>query len=172
MGEIRAFIETRAGLRFSRMAESLDVQVEETLQGLATDLELVYQSVAPKRDTRLARGITSVRRGALVFEIVSNATDPQTGYRYTGVTRFGHKKLFIKPKVRSRATVLATHTLRGRGRSAALRIVLPSGEIIFRKQVKGYRPTHDWVEDGKPIAQREAHAAAMTLGQKVITRVT
>lgn len=170
MGEIRTMIETRAGRTIQRMADDLEGQVEAVLQGFAKDLELVYQSVAPKGPaTRLARGVSAVRVGVLTFEIQSTATDPITGYHYTGVTRLGHKQMFITPKQRSSASVISTRGARAHGRRAALRIVLPTGEVIFRSKVKAYKPDIDWADKGHEIAQQEAQTVARTLGNKVIS---
>ena len=156
------------------MASGLDDEVIAARNELGDDAELILQSHAPKGKgggTRLARSIHTRASGEGNLEVVADARNPQSGYMYVGVTRFGHRKAEIKPVRRGfAASVVSTQKRRAKGKRAALRIVLPSGLVIFRNKVKAYRPDHDWAESAFPEIQAEARAVATRLGQRIITR--
>lgn len=146
--------------------EELDRILQEELRHLGDDAELVFAAHARKRTGRMARNIKAHANGRTI-EVTVFAADPKTGFDYVAVTRFGHKVARIYPRTRARATVVATGRARGRGRSAALRFVAPDGRVLYRKSVKGFRPTYDWAERAFPEVQRSADRAMQRIGRRI-----
>lgn len=178
MGNISVMMQSRNGRQFMRLAEDLPVLVEEAIQGLAADSEIIFQAHAPKgTDTRLARGIRVQTLGSLTAEVVSTARNPVSGYAYTGVTRFGHRRLYIEPKRaisgragRAPSSVISTRNKRSQGRRAALRFII-GGRIFYRARIKSFQPAVDWASQAMPQVHAEAKRATQTLGQRIIARL-
>lgn len=169
--DIRAIITTRSGRKFAQMASGLPIEVQLAANEIGDDSELLLQAHALKGvSTRLAREIKSVHMSPGVIEVQSNAKNPETGYAYTGVTRFGHRRMWIEPKRRNSASVITTRKSRGRGRRANLRLDFGGGEILFRRKVRAYRPSHDWVQDAMPQIKSNAHRIAITLAKRIVSR--
>lgn len=90
--------------------------------------------------------------------VYAQAIDPRTGYHYTGVTRLGHKKRWIRPLKR-----------RGKGHKVLTFWSPQSGGFISKNQTRGVRPRKDWVLKGFAAADRSAQRAGDRLGRRVIT---
>lgn len=112
--------------------------LDDTLQDIASVSKDLFVTNAPHQTERLRQGITAVPTRAGVAIRVS-AIDPETGFNYVDVTRFGHKVRRIYP-VSGR-----TPTGRRRFRGGYLRFVY-GGVLFYRRSVRGYRPTTDWVQ--------------------------
>lgn len=123
------------------------------MRGLAPRLTRLFQGVAPRRSGRLSRSIASNMIGPTALETTSTARSDE-GYPYTGVTRIGHRVAYIYPR---------------KGR--ALKITLPSGEVIFRARVRGSRPTHDWASRGFRPAERAAEESGRRIGRQIAARI-
>lgn len=143
----------------------LDRILLEEMRGLGEDAELAFAAHARHKTGRMARNVKSHVVGQHV-EVTVFARNPETGYDYVGVTRFGHKAEYITPVTRSAATVLATGRRRAHGHAAALRFVI-GGRVVFAKRVKAFHPDHDWAEDAMPQVQLSADRAMRRVGQRI-----
>jgi hypothetical protein len=122
--------------------------------------------------------VRSIGFHVLAGEVLVSA-DPVSrtdGYHYIGVTRFGHKKAFIKPiHERRQASVISTGRRRSRpksprkGTKPALAIFTATG-LIFRYRVPGYHPATDWVEDAQPEIAAAAAKVLPNVGDKFLRR--
>lgn len=172
MGQVVASIQTRgSGRRFMIVAEELDRDAQDAIEGLGTDAELIFASHAPTRTGRLGRGIQSVLVGAMVI-VRSTARNPKTGYNYTGVTRFGHRTMWIEPRhsPRNREKYLAP--IPGVGPRWVYRQPALSVGGRFFARVRGYKPSHDWAEEAIPEVHRETTATATRLGREIVAKLS
>jgi len=171
MGLFKATIDARGvEQRFDRAVGELEREMRRTVEEIGDDAEVILAAHALRDSGRLARGIESTAAGNTAI-IRSTARDPKSGFAYTNVTRFGHRKEFIRPKGRGfQAFNVATRGRRARGRAATLRFTI-GGRVLYRPYVKGFRPKSDWVEDALPEIQREAERSSIRLGQRIGVRL-
>jgi hypothetical protein len=149
-----------------RFLTAADRLKEDTLEGqreLGRLSEVVFAAHAPHRSGRLIRGISSLVLGGRVI-VKDEARNPETGYDYVGVTRFGHKVARIYPK-HAAASSLAT----GKAKKGALRIPMGGG-FIFRASVAGYHPGSDWADEALPEVRSQAQVVATRLGRRIEAR--
>ena len=148
--------------------DDLDRALNKTMIGIGEDAELIFQAHARHKTGRLARGIVAHWVGGQVL-VTATARDPQTGFDYVAVTRFGHRVEFIEPRAdRARASVLATGKRRKKGSQAALRFVL-GGRVMYRRRVRGFKPEYDWRDRALPEVKVVSDRAIATLGQRIVT---
>lgn len=162
MTKIRAELQGAdfAAKHFLRAAAQLQGDLREAARDIGEEAELIYSSVSPKSTEgtpRLARGMSSEARGNLVL-VRAHARDPESGYDYVGVTRFGHKL----PRI---------HPTRVWGRSgppygAALRT--PRG---FFKSVPSYQPKGDWSRRAHPAILQTARRRVQKLGHDITVKL-
>jgi len=147
---------------------------EESARNVATDAELILQEHAPRRSHRLARGIRAVTVGDQVI-LTAKAVDPDSGFDYVAVSRFGHRKKIIKPVRsggRSRRARNRTRLASGRfgtRRPAALRFY-SLGQLWILPSVRGFKPTSDWVQDSMPEINAAARDEMEQTGNKIAAR--
>lgn len=133
---------------------------------IAQAAETVFQSHAPFKTGRLIRGIAAQMHGSEAV-VTADAKNPETGYDYVGVTRFGHKVARIEPRSdRAEATVLASGKKRATGHKAALRFTI-GGRTLYRHSVAAYHPDSDWAEDAMPEVEAEAQIVVSRLGRRL-----
>ena len=75
--------------RIGRELARYDERVSSLLRELGDETVDIYQFFAPKKTRRLAKGIRAVMVGNRL-EIVAEAKDPDSGFDYVWVSRFGH----------------------------------------------------------------------------------
>lgn len=145
----------------------LPPETQTTARVLTRGAVLIYRGFAPAgRTKRLRRGIRMVSSGG-AYAVRADATNPDTGYDYVGVTRKGHRVKIIKLRSdRASASVIATGSARGTGRKAALRIVI-GGRVLYRRSVKGYKPRGDWAERASIPVRKLARSSLTKLAQNV-----
>lgn len=117
------------------------------------------RGVAP-RDSGLLqselRAPVSSSGGRVRVILRSPVRDPrEPHYPYTDVTRFGHRVKVIKPKRGEFLRFPASRT----------------GRWISVRQVQGYHPGHDWVEDVESEAEAITDAAGESVGRTIATRI-
>lgn len=134
--------------RLQAAAAGLLFPLHRELDALGRDVERIFAAHAPVKSGRLRRGVVSTRAGRMVV-VRATARNPQTGYDYVGVTRFGHRKAWIYPR-----------------QARALRFVI-GGRVIYAKRVRGYKPATDWRDEAMPAVRAAADAAAVRLGRRV-----
>ncbi len=141
-----------------------DTLVREAEREIVEEAEVVLAAHALYASGRMSRSVRSVRVGGET-QIIAEAKNPQTGYDYVGVTRFGHKGIIV-PRTRGRATVVATGKARKRGKKAMLRFSI-GGRVVYSRSTKGFHPTTDWVKDALPEVDASAQRLLTRLARKV-----
>jgi hypothetical protein len=149
--------------RFTRAQRRLQDAIIREFRPLGRRIEFTFLRHAPA-DRGFEGGIRSRLHAAVAFNIASRPTvtvrttarDPESGYAYLNVTRFGHRKLVIFPK---HARALAVHYAGHRNPHL----------IAWRPYVDGYQPVTDWVEDAGREADREVTGAELRLGRRLET---
>lgn len=169
-GAIRRFLVTAGMLH----GDTRDAQRE-----LGKAAEVVFGAYVPVKSGRALRGISSDAEGDAVI-VKDVARNPQSGFDYIRITRFGHNVARIFPTHRSSgAHIIATKRRRG-GETlthgydsftsqAALRFTI-GGRVLYRHSVAGYHPASDWATDALPEVEVEAQAVATRLGRKIESR--
>jgi hypothetical protein len=133
---------------------------------IAADAEIVFASYALHRTGRMGRGIHTVKDGDdLIVEV--EARNPETGFDYVRITRFGHRTFRIVPRRPFAASVVATRRGRSRGHQAALRWVQTDGTTIYRRSSRGFHPAKDWAHDALPQIKVRAQRRMGTLARRV-----
>lgn len=141
----------RVGHELSAAGRRIQPILIDTFAGLSRDALRITRAYAPHRSGRLERGLKARVRsygGRVVVEVVSEARS-DTGYDYLPVTRFGHRAAFIFPV-----------------KAKALRFYV-GGQLVFRRFVRGYRPTRDWVDDAFRAVEIELDRASAEIGRKI-----
>lgn len=118
------------------------------------ELEAVFAEHAPE-DTGALKDNLEVRistAGRIRATVHSTVRDPSTGFAYTDVTRFGHRGT-IKPR-----------------RAKTLRF-FRYGRYFNLSETAGHHPSHDWVEEAQPEADRLAGETADRVGRTIYTRL-
>lgn len=148
--------------RFRRGVLAVRGETEHAMRRMRDAGEEILAFHAPFESGRLAEGIRGVIRGRQVLVFTARAVDPDSGFDYVAVTRFGHRVERIYPgqKARSVTSPVAV-TSRGTRRIAPVGgAKVLNTKLGFFGSVKGYRPARDWVERGvdeiEDLAGREA----------------
>lgn len=155
-------------------------------QRLVNTAVLTFQSYAPSGPSgRLGRGIRAMSaqgrssssgrfQTGRQFVITATARSKE-GYDYVGVTRFGHKGLFIRPRVdRVPQSVVSTKRLKRRfgvgpkHEQPALR--LAHGQPRFQYKVRGIKRSVDWAETAQGAVNKQLDAAAKELANNLTRR--
>jgi hypothetical protein len=84
---------------------------------------------------------------------VESPVESREGFHYTRITRFGHRVSRIYAR-----------------NAQALRFTI-GGRTIFRRSVRGYHPTSDWVQGAVPRARHEVASSASYVGRTVAGRI-
>jgi hypothetical protein len=150
--------------RFLVASARLPADTKDAERELGKASEVVFAAHAPLRSRRLIRGISSEAGGGGVI-VKDIARNPESGYDYVGVTRFGHRVARIYPKHTAAASTLAN----GKRRKGALRFSAGGG-VLYRASVAGYHPASDWATDALPEVEVAAQAVATRLGRTIESR--
>ncbi len=142
----------------ARMREELRLEMNDwgedskgTLRAAApVDRSLLRSSIEVNAKTGTSVGADFVR------EITAGVEDPQSGYNYLRVSRFGHRKpvIFGRP------------LLGGTGRRPTVKY-----PTFIASKVKGYRPAGDWVARTEPRLRLDAREAKGRMAGRLRTRV-
>lgn len=143
-----------AAARLRRASGELRDRMRGVEDEVAGAVEIIFAAHALVRSGRMARGITSRRQGDAVLVSV-HAENPETGFDYVAVTRFGHRMRWIVPR---KARALRFQPRKG-------------GAFIFRTRVRGFRPSQDWVAGALPEIQAEADRAMASFGRGFVARL-
>ncbi|HEY3435074.1 MAG TPA: hypothetical protein VGK41_05430 [Solirubrobacterales bacterium] len=125
---------------------------------LSTECLEIGREFAPEDVGRLKQELTapvSSRGGTVRINLRSPVKDPDSGYEYTGVTRFGHRKKILKPVKGERFQFYSN----------------VAGRVISPKQVKGYKPEADWVQEAKPVIVEAVDESGEEIGREIETRI-
>jgi hypothetical protein len=131
----------RVAKQFLGLADRSDDEMEWAVGETARGSVRLFRAVAPQDTGRLERGILASISGKSA-RITARARDPETGFDYVAVSRWGHRVGRIYPKPPNRA----------------LRLTI-GGQVLYRTSVKGYRPGSDWA--ARPLSQIRVLAGAI-----------
>ncbi len=146
----RATIDAQTLVRqLDLAARNLRRDVHDAVVDVASSAEEIY-AVHALRDTgRLARGIRARVTGPAAAQVTAHARNPESGFDYVAVTRFGHRLRIIRPR-----------------RARALR--LPWG---WRAWARGFKPRGDWADRALPQIKTVAEARVAPIGRNFVVRV-
>lgn len=125
---------------------------------LSAEVLEIAQGYAPEDSGALIKELTapvSSRGGSVRINLRSPVKDPDSGYAYTGVTRFGHRKKILTPVKAERFQFYSK----------------VAGREISPKSVRGYSPATDWVEDAKPEMVEAVDESGDEIGRAIATRL-
>lgn len=166
--------------RFLIAGTFLAHDTRDAQEELGKAAEVVFGAFVPVKSGRELRGIGSDLAGDVVT-VSDYARNPQTGFDYVAVTRFGHKVARIYPTHRTSASASNIATKRRRGgetlthgydsftSQSALRFTI-GGRVLYRHSVAAYHPASDWAEDALPEIEAEAQVVATRLGRTIEAR--
>lgn len=139
---------------FRRASVEVGAATRDAVRAVGGVAESQYRQRAPSRSGLLKSSIARVeigRASRTTVVVGANARDPQTGFDYVPVTRFGHRVARIYPRVdRAAATVVSTRQPRLMNGRGFLRFSV-GGEVFFRRSVRGYHPAVDWATLADPV---------------------
>lgn len=172
MSKFKATTETRgAERRFNAVANEMERELRDLVEEVGDDAEIIFAAHALKKTGRMSRGVRSIPRGTTATVQV-HAKDPNSGFDYVAVTRFGHRKAFIEPKhaVRNPGRYIAPIPGVGpRWVSKRAALKTPFG---FFARVRGFKPKSDWAQAAIPEVQRNAQQTISRLGLKITARLS
>lgn len=149
--------------KFSRGARRLQDAIIAEFKPLGRQLEWKFIRHAPADRgfeggirSRIHAAVNFITAGQPTVTVRATARDPESGYAYLNVTRFGHRRTVIFPK---HANALAVHYAGHRNPHL----------IAWRPYVEGYHPTSDWVEDATRDAESDIAAVQLRLGRRIET---
>jgi hypothetical protein len=149
----------RTAGKLSRTGREIQPLILAEFRGnLSSEVLDIAHAFAPEDSGRLQKELTapvSSSGGTVRVNLRSPVKDPESGYEYTGVTRFGHRKAFLTPV---RATRFQFYS------SVAGRVISPA-------RVRGYKPASDWVEDAEPEMVEAVEESGEELGRVIVTRL-
>lgn len=154
---IRAKTQSRVvGAEFERARERLSGETARGVSDIAAAARRTFIFFAPRASGRLQRGIRAHKSGwrRNQIDITATAVDPETGFDYVAVTRFGHRMSTIQPKD-----------------NLVLKLNFIGGFWTFAPQVKGYNPTFDWAEEALEASQSIARNEARRISQRLELRL-
>lgn len=144
---------------------------------IGEDAEVIFAAHAPKGESgRLFRGIKARTIGEDIV-IEATARDPESGYDYVGVTRFGHKVLKIYPGRVARSTASAVR-ITSHGAVRQRQTFVSRGSFALktpwgpRAWVRGYKPATDWAEQGQSEVELLASVAMQRYANDIARRLS
>lgn len=162
--------------RFLEEAERLRLELRSAISDTATDAEVIFAAHALRNTGRMARGVRAVVAGDSAIVTVE-ARNPQTGFDYVGVTRFGHRSRNITPTHPPKAARFYPKTAKAfplpfgfrRSITGFAALKMPFG---YRRSVRGFHPSRDWAEGAMPEVQKVADERLGKLGREFAVRVS
>lgn len=141
----------QGGLRVYKA--EMESGLKDTITKVGREAVYDFRLAAPVRSERLRNGIRARRVEDYGLDITIHAKDPESGYDYAAVTRFGHRKKRIWPTS-----------------AKTLKVNFVSGPR-YCGSVRGFTPAGDWVDKALPIVQDEAEKAMHFLSSQLEIRV-
>lgn len=149
----------RTAGKLSRAGREIQPLILAEFRGtLSTEVLEIAQEFAPEDTGALKKELTapvSSSGGVVKINLRSPVRDPDSGYSYTPVTRFGHRQKIIRPTKAQRLQFFSK-TL---------------GRVIAVKQVRGYTPEADWVEEAESVILEAVEESGDELGRVITTRL-
>ena len=142
-------------------------------EGLAEDAELIFAGYALKDTGRMAKGIRAVRRGD-TYNIEVEAKDPDSGFDYVRVTRFGHVVSVIYPGRKARSIFSqAQYTASDGPRRKPIKgaKALRTRHYGFQASVRGFKPQSDWAEPAYDEVRILAQERLEEFGEGIAERI-
>lgn len=161
---IRAKVTNAAkvGRAFSDAAREVAAGKDELLREVGQEGQQLLRNASPSSPGHpLWEGI-KFRRGGDVINFTVHARDPESGYDYAAVTRFGHRVSIIEP-VNAKALIIG-------GAGVEFDPKAKGNDRPFRAWVSGSDPGFDWLEFGWEDVVAEAEDKLVNLGQRIELR--
>jgi hypothetical protein len=122
----------------------------------------------------LKHGIRAFPIGDEVI-VTTRAVDPDSGFDYVAVTRFGHRKRLITPVAKggnARKSRTAKRGASGRFVTRGIGYLRfeSRGRTWILPSVRGFRPRTDWVEKAWPAVKSAADTELEQTGNKIEVR--
>lgn len=140
---------------FSREQRRGQDRINRAMRYLDAVAEPMFRAYAPVDTGELKGSIKSTLffRGNVV-RLTVRANAKRQGFDYLDVTRYGHRVTLITPR---RGGALSVHI--GGRRSVP----------VVRRSVRGYHPTHDWVDVAGRLLEPSVRSAERMMGRRVRT---
>lgn len=168
-----AKLEDRGVIRaIGRELARYDQRVSNLLRDMSDELEDIFRFHAPHESGRLHKGIRAVKSGDGI-QVTAEAEDPESGFDYVWVTRFGHvvARIYAGRYARSQFSQ-AQYTKAGGPRVRPLRGAKAlKTKYGFFKSVAGYRPGRDWAEPGYDEARLLADRLLEEMGGDIVDAI-
>lgn len=159
-----------AARRFAHGAVRISGHTEYMLKKMRPEAEDAFRIYAPEDSGRLLQGIRGIIFGRQELIVTVRAEDPETGFDYVDVTRFGHRvdRIYAGQKGRS-ATSPARFTVRGTERITPLRGARAlKTKLGFFRSVRGFKPAHDWAEPAFDLIEQLGARNLEALGRGIV----
>lgn len=158
--------------RIGRELARYDERVSNLLDDVSDDAVKIFQFHALHESGRLRRGIRALKNGGRL-EIVAEAVDPDSGFDYVRVTRFGHVVPVIYPGRKARSIYSeAQYTRAGGFRVRPLKGAKAlKTKYGFKAKVRGFRPTGDWAEPAYDEVRILADDLLQEMGEDIVDSI-
>lgn len=155
-----------AAARLGRARERLPTHVRAGIERAIEEGVVLYRDAAPEgksgqlKDSIEGRWNRNSRVRSLGEGVIAaDPVDPESGYHYIGVTRFGHRKAWIRP---TRARMLVFPPSKGF-------VADGRGGLFYRRRVKGYKPETDWAQAPGEEMVRVVARISQEIGDQILT---
>jgi len=159
--------------RIGRELARYDRRVAKLLDDFGDDAVRIFQFHALKKTGRMARGIRAIKTGDGQLRIEVEAVDPESGFDYVRVTRFGHVVGRIYPgriarSIYSEAQYTKAGGFRTRPLKGARALKTPWGP---KSSVRGFRPASDWAEPAYDEVRILAQEKLEEMGEDIVDSI-
>lgn len=154
-----------ASEKFRRASLVIRRELHESVKDVAEDSELIYGAFALKDTGRMSRGVKAKVAGSGAVVTV-HARDPESGFDYVAVTRFGHNTAKIVPKhsAKSGRYLAPIPGVGPRWVQKKAALMTPFGP---RASVRGFHPSGDWADKAWPQVKANADARMNRAGAAI-----
>jgi hypothetical protein len=155
---VRADNARRVAQKFGRTASQFERIIDRRMEQAGDFMvQKIYRhpKIVPRDTGHLSRGIGWRRGGSLVIHITGEAIDPETGFDYFPVSRFGHETELILP----------SHHFVGVG---ILYWETPDGLEVFSTFSRGFHPSSDWTDKAEPLAREVVRRTGRLIARDIM----
>lgn len=159
-----------AARRYAHGAVAISGHTEYMLKKMRDEAEDAFRIYVPEDSGRMMEGIRGIVFGRRELVITVRAEDPDTGFDYVDVTRFGHRvdRIYAGAKSRSATSPVGRFTAKGELRRAPVGGARAlATKLGFFRSVKGYKPARDWAEPAFSLIEELGARNLEVLGRGV-----
>jgi len=158
---VRADNAAKVAARFGRTWQQFDHIVERRVEDAGNFMvQKIYRNrkIIPYDTGHMSRGIQWVKGGKLTIEIISTAVDPDSGFDYFPVTRFGHQTHLIVPR---------NQRVLREGERSILHWTNEDDNDVFSSWSRGFHPLTDWTDKAVPLAREVARRTGLLIARDI-----